>query len=76
MMLHELYLICHCALVVASPHLSVGHPAIVIMVAVGLLIGPTVIVALLDFVVARQFDPPTSSTQSGALPRVRNSHGR
>ena len=69
-MLQELYLMCNFALVVASPHLTLGHPVFVIMVAVGILLSLAVIVALLVFVVARQFDLRASSTQSrGAPPR-------
>jgi hypothetical protein len=64
--LQELYMICHFALIVASPHLTLGHPVFVIMVAGGLLLSLAVIVALLVFVVARQFDLRASSTQSGA----------
>ncbi len=68
MVLQELYMICHFALVVASPHLTLGHPVFVIVVAVGILLGLAVIVALLVFVVARQFDLRASSTQSGGAP--------
>ncbi len=67
-MLQDLYMICHFALVVASPHLTLGHPGFVIMVAVGILLGFAVIVALLVFVVARRFDLRGSSTQSGGAP--------
>jgi hypothetical protein len=64
MVVQEIYVICHFALVVASPHLTVGHPVIVIMAAVGILIGLTVIVALVIPIVALQFNPTALSTQT------------
>ena len=67
-MVQEIYMICHFALVIASPHLTVGTPVIAIIVAVGLLIGLTVIVALFVSIVARQFDPPALSTQTAGHP--------
>ena len=70
MVVQELYMICHFALVIASPHLTVGHPVIAIIVAIGLLIGLTVIVALCVAIVSRKFNPPALSTQSaGHRPR-------
>jgi len=60
--LQDLYMICHFAPIVTSPHLTLGHPVFVIMVAVGLLLSLAVIVALLVLVVARQFDLRASST--------------
>jgi hypothetical protein len=68
MVVQEIYMICHFALVIASPHLTVGTPVIAIIVAVGLLIGLTVIVALFVSIVARQFDPPALSTQTAGHP--------
>ena len=71
MVVQEIYMICHFAFVVASPHLTAGHPVIVSMVAVGLLIGLTVIMALLVSIVARQFNPTASCTQTpGHPPRL------
>ncbi|TFD51489.1 hypothetical protein E3T46_09710 [Cryobacterium sp. Hh11] len=68
MVLQELYMMCNFALVVASPHLTLDHPVFVIMVAGGILFSLAVIVALLVFVVARQFELRSSFPQSGGAP--------